>query len=181
METFVQISKINDFIFCPKSIYLHSVYESFEEGCYHETPQKIGKIAHESIDNSYYSSRSNVLQGIAVFSEKLGLCGKIDIFDITKGELVERKFKIKQIFDGYKYQLYAQMFALLEMGYSVKSIFLHSLSDNKRYKIEFPDKRELASFLVLIQEIREFNLSNFRADLQDEGKCLGCIYKPLCK
>jgi len=51
MDDYISISTLNDFIFCPYSIYLHNVYMETDEGLYHATPQTRGKIAHETIDN----------------------------------------------------------------------------------------------------------------------------------
>lgn len=50
IDDYIAISTLNDFIFCPYSIYLHNVYMDMDEGLYHATPQTRGKIAHQSID-----------------------------------------------------------------------------------------------------------------------------------
>jgi CRISPR-associated protein Cas4 len=178
MEDFIQISKLNDFVFCPYSVYLHSVYESFNQKTYHRTAQTVGKIAHEPVDQKTYTTSAHILQGMEVSSDAYGLIGKIDTFDVKTGALVERKFKIKKIFDGYKYQLYAQMYCLREMGYVVKSLAIQSLSDNKRYKIPMPDKEEADKFEKLICDMQ-----NYKAEpVKDKNptKCGQCIYKPLC-
>lgn len=65
-----------------------------------------GTAAHQTIDSGSYSTKTSVLSGIPVFCEGYGLTGKIDLFDISTGELVERKKKINMVFDGYIYQLY---------------------------------------------------------------------------
>ena len=54
MENTISISTLNDFIFCPYSIYLHNVYMDTDEGLYHAIPQTRGKIAHQSIDSKYF-------------------------------------------------------------------------------------------------------------------------------
>lgn len=178
MEPYIQISKLNDFIFCPYSVYLHGVYENFSQKVYHEEVQIIGKISHETIEEKRYTTSKWILQGIDVYCEKYNLAGKIDIFDIELGFLIERKYKVKKVYDGYKYQLYAQMFCLKEIGYEVKKLFIHSLSDNKRYNIILPDKNEIAKFEALIKEI-----NNYQAEqkvLKNLSKCARCVYKPLC-
>jgi CRISPR-associated protein Cas4 len=50
IDDYIAISTLNDFIFCPYSIYLHNVYMDTDEGLYHAIPQTRGKIAHQSID-----------------------------------------------------------------------------------------------------------------------------------
>ena len=53
MIDYISISTLNDFIFCPYSIYLHNVYMETDETMYHATPQTQGQMAHETI-NFYY-------------------------------------------------------------------------------------------------------------------------------
>jgi len=178
MEDYIQISKINDFVFCPYSVYLHSVYESFNQKTYHRTYQIVGKIAHEPVDKKTYTTSANVLQGMEVCSERLGIMGKIDTFDVKSGVLVERKYKIKKIFDGYRYQLYAQMYCLREMGYEVKSLAIQSLSDNKRYKIPMPNKEELDKFEKIVFDVQNYKVEQIKD--KNPIKCGQCVYKPLC-
>jgi len=157
MEDYIQISKLNDFLFCPKTLYLHSIYESFGAKTYHQTPQVAGKIKHENIDKGMYSTAKKYLQGTEVCSEEYGILGKIDIYDSETKTLIERKNKVKNIYDGYKFQVWAQTVCLEEMGYPVKSIFIHSLSDNKRYPIEVPRAKEKTKLKNLINKIHEFD------------------------
>jgi CRISPR-associated protein Cas4 len=57
MDDYISISSLNDFIFCPYSIYLHNVYMETDEDNYHATPQTRGKVAHQSIDNKASSEK----------------------------------------------------------------------------------------------------------------------------
>lgn len=176
MESYIQISKINDFLYSPKSLYLHGVYESFNENIYHESPQKVGRINHECIDEGKYSTSKQYLQGIPVYSEKYNIGGKIDIYDKKSKALIERKTKIKNIYQGYKFQLYAQMFCLEEIGYSIEKMCIHSLSDNKRYFIDTPDKYELQKFEKVLNDIRNYDIT--KKDIYD-FKNLFSIYRHL--
>lgn len=178
MEDYIQISKLNDFVFCPYSIYLHSVYENFNAKTYHRTAQTVGKIVHEPVENATYTTSAHVMQGTEVCSEVLGIMGKIDTFDTKNGLLVERKYKIKKIFDGHRYQLYAQMYCLDEMGYKVKSLAIQSLADNKRYKIPLPDDLEAAKFERIIADMH--NYRPMPPLDKNPVKCAQCVYKPLC-
>ena len=67
-----------------------------------------GTDAHKYSDSATYSTKKGVLQGISVYCEKYNLVGKIDVFDEKTGILTERKKKIKTVYDGYIYQIYAQ-------------------------------------------------------------------------
>ena len=68
---------------------------------YQKKPQLDGTKAHETIDCGRYCSGKNVLTGLDVYSAKYGLIGKIDIYDRNKAKLIERKKRIKTIYDGY--------------------------------------------------------------------------------
>lgn len=177
MESYIQISKINDFLYCPLSIYLHSIYENFNAATYHQHPQVAGKIKHASVENGTYTTANRFIAGMEIWSETYNLVGKIDVYDQQENALVERKTRITHIFDGYKYQLYAQYFCMTEMGYSVKRLFLHSLDDNKRYAIALPDAAEQEKFKNILQEMRVFKIEKF----SDHScpKCIGSIYGAL--
>lgn len=179
MDDHIQISKLNDFIFCPFSLYFHSVYEGFSQSVCHSTSQTRGKIVHRCFDRGGYSTEKKYLQGLEIYSENYGLAGKLDLFDSENGVLIERKNKIKRIYDGYVFQVYAQCFCLQEMGYKVKKIFLHSLEDNKRYSIPLPKQQDKQRFKELVFQIRHFNLNNFKKP-SASAKCAHCIYRPLC-
>lgn len=69
-ENYISISTLNDFFFCPYSIYLHNVYMETDEGLYHATPQTRGKIAHETIDKKKAGNRADDLQALPILSEK---------------------------------------------------------------------------------------------------------------
>lgn len=181
MHSNIQISKLNDFVFCPYSIYYHGIYESFHENTYHDTYQKIGKISHNNIETGQYSSAKKYLQGITIYSQTQHLIGKIDIYDTQTQTLIERKYKIKNIYDGYKYQLYAQMLCMQEMGYPVKHLCLHSLSDNIRHILPLPDQQQWNKFLQFIKKARNFNPEQDVTDIQiNPKKCAKCIYYQLC-
>lgn len=180
MKDYILISYLNDFIFCPKSIYFHKLYGLKSSYLYNDTFQAEGKAVHETIDNKKYSTKKNVLQGIDVYCEKYNLCGKIDIFDIDKCLLTERKKHISTIYDGYIFQLYAQYYSLLEMGYKVNKIQLYSLDTNKVYPISLPneDVNMKNKFENLIEQINNFDINSIIHT--NINKCRRCIYNNLC-
>ncbi len=186
MESYIKLSTLNDFIFCPKSIFYHELYDSYEKKLYQEEVQIAGTIAHESIDTAKYSSRKNVLQGLSVYSEKLWIAGKIDLFFIWEKKLVERKNKVHvdqngkpKIYLGYRYQLWGQMYCLEEMGYSVAKIELYSMQDNKTYTIRRPNIQQEQKFLKMLESYRAFNVLQ-KDWSQNTKKCRKCIYRELC-
>src|SRR5574344_2542447 len=94
--------------------------------------------------------------------------------------LIERKRTIKNIYDGYIFQLYAQYYSLSEMGYSVKELQLYSYTDNKVYKEKLPtDNLEmLQKFEQTLIDLRNFTFENFHQTCKN--KCENCIYEPAC-
>ena len=176
----ILIANLNDFIFCPVSIYYHNLDYETDKMQYQDEYQINGTAAHSKSDSAAYSTRVDMLQGVAVYCEEYNLFGKIDTFDVSTGVLTERKKKIKKIYDGYIFQLYAQYFALTEMGYKVNQLRLYSMDDNTVYRIKLPseDKDMLGKFQSLIQDIKMFSMNNFIQ--KNYKKCQKCIYEPLC-
>lgn len=179
MESYLCITQLNDFIFCPRSIYFHGIYQTnYNEDTYHKTWQKKGLAAHKAVDEGMYSKRKDVLQGLTVYSEKYQLLGKIDILDLKTKELTERKYSVTRIYDGFRYQIYAQYFALLEMGYEVKHLKIYSKKNNKSYPVRLPDNDDIKEFENILLQIRSFSLDE--PFTQNPQKCQNCIYNNLC-
>ena len=179
METYIMITQINDFLFCPRSIYFHDILRnSVDDACYTQEPQQMGRAVHKTIDDGTYSTRKNVLTGMAVYCEKYRLMGRIDIFYADEGRLVERKNAVSAIWPGFRYQLYAQGFALAEMGYEVKEMWIRSQKDNKSYQVRLPDEHDIAAFEETLFDMRRFTMADpFTANPK---KCARCIYNAMC-
>lgn len=180
MDDCIIISNLNDFIFCPASIYFHNLYGSQDALTYQNTCQINGTKAHEAVDKGTYSGRKNVMTAVEVYSEKYNLIGKIDIYDADTKTLTERKRQIRAIYDGYVFQIYAQYFAMTEMGYEVKKLRFYSMTDNKIYPVKLPeeDAEMFYKFEKTIYDIRNFDMDGFVQD--NIEKCRRCIYEPSC-
>ena len=178
MEENIPITWLNDFIFCPRSIFWHNLYGNFAKSTYQQTPQIKGLQAHESIDEQKYSTSKKWITSLEIFSDELGVLGKIDLFNEETGELIERKRRISKIYDGYLFQIWSQYFCLQEMGYEVKKLFFHSLVDNKRYPIPIPENSEKQQLVESISQMKNFSLEEKFS--QNPEKCKHCIYRELC-
>ncbi|MBI9016534.1 MAG: type V CRISPR-associated protein Cas4 [Phycisphaerae bacterium] len=180
MESYIPISYLNDFVFCPRSIYFHQLHGRISTRLYQGKAQIDGKAVHEAVDNQTYSTRKNVLQGIDIYCQQYGICGKIDIFDIDIGLLTERKKYIAVIYDGYIFQLYAQYFSLTEMGHTVKTMRFYSSDDNKVYPVKLPEDNPemLGKFEQTVYKIKTYKLSDHAQD--NPEKCKNCIYETIC-
>jgi CRISPR-associated exonuclease Cas4 len=181
MENYIPISYINDFIFCPRSIYYHQLYNSFEQKTYQSKVQIDGKNAHESIDTKMYSDKKNILLSTEIVSEKYGIYGKLDMYNIDTGTLTERKNKIQTIYDGYIFQLYAQYFCLLESGYFPEKIQLYDYSKNKVHAVLLPEQNinMFEKFEHTLYLIKSYSLLDKGVKPNIE-KCRNCIYNELC-
>ncbi|MCM1156885.1 MAG: type V CRISPR-associated protein Cas4 [Bacteroidales bacterium] len=180
MNDAIIISNLNDFIFCPVSIYFHNLYGDRSTITYQSSSQLNGNNAHKSVDKGNYSSKQNILTAIDVYSEKYNLVGKIDIYDGENKVLTERKRQIKKVYDGYVFQIYAQYFAMCEMGYEIKKLRFYSMVDNRTYGIKLPheDLDMFRRFEDTIMGIRQFSLEDFQQE--NIEKCRNCIYEPAC-
>lgn len=154
---------------------------SMDRVLYQSEDQLNGTKAHEKVDNGRYSTEENILMGLDVFCERYGLIGKIDVYDEKKKILRERKRQIKTIYDGYIFQLYAQYFAMKEMGYIVEQLQLYSMIDNKVYKILLPEQDIVMfeKFENLIVKMRSFRMEDGFVQ-ENPSKCKRCIYEPAC-
>ena len=94
MENPIIASNLNDFIFCPVSIYFHNLYGNRDVLTYKKEVQLNGTSVHNNVDNGEYSTRKDIVSGISAYSEKYNIICKIDIYDKSKKILVERKNKI---------------------------------------------------------------------------------------
>ena len=178
MEDYISISTLNDFIFCPYSIYLHNVYMESDENIYHASPQVKGKIAHSTIDEKTYTTRKSDITSLSVFSTRLKLVGKIDLYKSKEKTLRERNYSLKQIYQGQLYQLWAQYFCMLEMGYSIDKLAFYETSTNKMIPIKIPGQAEKIELEKFIERFRSYSPDMSFA--VNQNKCIHCIYCNLC-
>ena len=169
---------LNDFIFCPYSIYLHNVYMETDKDMYQAVPQIQGTIAHTTVDNKTTNRAVADVVALPVFSEELGVYGVIDTYKPKERLLVERKFKLSQIYQGQIYQLWAQCFCMIEMGYVVDKLAFYESSKNLVHPIPFPTNKDKQTLLDFIESFRKFDMSK-KINISP-NKCLHCIYCNLC-
>lgn len=149
-----------------------------DDGLYHAAPQTRGRIAHESIDNKTASNSKNDILSLPVYSVRFKLMGKIDIYRQKEKFLIERKYRIKQIFQGQIYQLWAQYFCLLEMGYEVDKLYFYEISTNKMIPIALPTEDDVLKFSSFIENFYHYDPT--KNITINPNKCKNCIYHPLC-
>jgi len=179
MDDYIAIATLNDYIFCPYSIYLHNVYMDTDEGMYKATPQIKGTLVHEGVDHKTSSTKKTDIFSIHVYSDTLGVFGKIDVYKTDKKQLIERKNNLKQIFRGQIYQLWAQYYCMIEMGYEVKSICFYEISTHKTINVPIPSEEDRTELVLFINKFRNYKPSEDVITV-NPNKCSHCIYCNLC-
>lgn len=149
-----------------------------DEDVYHATPQVRGRNAHATIDSKTTTPSNDRLESLSVFSQELGVYGKIDVYNRVKTSLVERKYQLKHIYQGQIYQLWAQFFCMIEMGYSISKLAFYEISTRKTTYIEIPGIHEKKQLLSFVQQYNDFNPRDFKNT--NINKCAHCVYLNLC-
>lgn len=176
---YISISQLNDFCFCPYSLYLHSIYEGRDASAFKALDQVRGTAVHQSVDSGSYSTKKTDRCTMSVCSNELGIVGVVDLYRESEALLLERKYKIHTIFPGHILQAHGLYFCLTEMGFDVQKIKIHSLSDNKIYPISLPTAEDLLRMQQQIAQMRNYDFdTTFPIN---EAKCAHCIYSPLCE
>ena len=177
MEENIAITLLNDFLFCPYSIYLKNIYKSADEELYHAAPQIRGKFAHSEIDMQKSNFETEIV-GISVYSDELGLTGKIDIYKTAEKHLIEHKYKLEKVYLGQIYQIWGQYFCMKEMGYAVDKLSFYAISTDKFFPVDLPNQEDKTFFLKFIEKFRNYNPED-KIDI-NPNKCKYCIYNSLC-
>lgn len=178
-ENYIPLSMLNDYIFCPYSIYLHNIYMEADEGVYHATPQVQGRIAHDAVDHKRSSTRKDDLMAFAVYSDQLGIIGKIDTYKSRERHLIERKYQLRKIYQGQLYQLWGEFFCMKEMGYEIEKVSFYEISTNTMMPQQLPRQKEWEELKAFVERFRAFDPS--QPVETNPNKCAHCIYCPLCE
>lgn len=175
----IPFSLLNDFIFCPFSIYFHNIYKSYNKLIFQDIKQVKGSNVHQNIDKKLYKKKSWI-ENLPLFSEKFLVYGFADLYNFEKGILLERKLIIKnnKLFFGQRMQLIAQAACLNERNLLLNEIKVFSKEDNKIYLINLPTDKDYYELNKLIDRIINFNFNS--EENINPRKCLNCIYKNWC-
>ena len=83
--------------------------------------------------------------------------GKIDIYKGKEQKLIERKYNLKNIFQGQIYQLWAQYLCMTEMDYPIQNLAFYEISTNKMIPIELPTEKQLRHFEQFLDSYRSYD------------------------
>lgn len=176
MENFLTITTLNDFVFCPYSIYLHEVYNPNKEEVYHGKDQSKGKRLHYFIENN---QEVKDFKHAYVISTDLKIYGKIDDYNCLQKELIEYKSKASTVYKGYYYQIWAQYYCLKEMGIQVNKLAFYDFSKGSKISLPLPTHYNLLELKNHIIKVQNFD---FTSEIKiNPNKCNRCVYKNLCE
>src|SRR5690606_7798224 len=99
-----------------------------KEDIYHSFFQTKGKRLHDFIENN---KDEKSWKNAFVASSKLGVYGRIDVYDAEEKELIEYKSVVAIAYKGYYYQIWAQYYCLLEMGIPVLKLAFYDFKEKK--------------------------------------------------
>lgn len=179
MNEYIGLATLNDFLFCPYSIYLHSVYMGADDEVYKAQPQQRGTAAHAAVDAKRGSTRRADLMAMPVYSDSLGVAGTIDVYKADAHLLIERKNNLKTIYRGQIYQLWAQYFCLTEMGYTVERLAFYEVSTRRIFPVDLPGEAGRQELEALIRRFKTYHPDIDRITV-NPNKCAHCIYSNLC-
>ena len=93
-------------------------------------------------------------------------------------KLIERKYNLKQIFQGQIYQLWAQYLCMVEMGYTIQSLAFYEISTNKMIPMRLPTEEDMKGFESFLERFRSYDPTAPMAT--NINKCRHCIYCNIC-
>lgn len=159
----IQLSLINDYLYCPRRAAIKLVEGTRSENVHTAR----GDIVHEHADLAGYEVAKGVtlLRALPVFSERLGLSGKCDIVEVELGPAsdlksaisnftsmrpVEFKLGKRRHFENDDAQVCAQALCLEEMfGCQVARGAVFHAASKRRREVEFtPELRKLTETAI---------------------------------
>ena len=177
----LQLSLINDFLYCPRRAGLKLI-----EGCRSENEHTVrGTLHHEHADLPGYEAAKGVklLRALPVFSRRLGLSGKCDIVEKRPDDSlypVEYKKGPRRRFENDDAQLCAQALCLEEMtGRPVPAGAIFHAASKRRREVAFtPELRALTEDAV--RKVRDILVSATVPPAAASPRCDGCSLRPMC-
>lgn len=177
----VPISALQHFSYCPRQCALIHLDQVFDDNILTVR----GKLAHERVDNAPAETQDGVqvVRGVSLWSERLGLIGKSDVVEFHPDGTVfpvEYKHGRRHQRRHDDLQLCAQALCLEEMlGASVPQGAIYHHSSRRRRIVEFSGelREQVARTTALVRELLAG--SELPAALNDK-RCSNCSLIAIC-
>ncbi|KKG11220.1 CRISPR-associated protein Cas4 [Methanosarcina sp. 2.H.A.1B.4] len=176
-DEFVNVSDINQFLYCPRRYYYISYFDTIEMNYF----LKDGQIKHRN-----QSRKGGWIREFYVRSEKIGIHGKIDVLEVKNIRSegcsfmpIERK-RASSYYKSDEIQLAAYCMLLedyleepINMGY------IYLFGTNERYAISITDWHR-QTVLDTITAIRNMRLDTIPDFAENQNKCEKCSVIQYC-
>ncbi len=178
--SFVPISALNQYAYCPRRCWYMHVAHEFRENVH--TVE--GSLLHDRADSGEVTSRGSVRQfrSVTLHSERYGLTGRADVVEEREGEIIPIEFKKGRRGDwgNDQIQLCAQGLALEDMlGVTVRRGYLFYAATARR--LEIPLTQELRDETVrIIAAVRSLIQDGTRPRAEYGPRCNGCSLYSIC-
>ena len=128
-----------------------------------------------------------ISRSVMLSSETLGLIGKPDVVETTRGEAVPVDTKRgkppatpEQCYEPERVQLMAQGLLLREHGFESNEGWLYFAGARKRVRVVFTSELEERTRMLLREARNRCENSELPAPLEDSPKCWGCSLNGIC-
>lgn len=180
----IAISALQHVAFCPRQFALIHVEQAWEENFF----TAHGQVLHERVDGGAPEQRGNTRyeRSVAVFSQHLGLSGKLDLLEI-EGKAEKRYFPVEykrgkpKTEDWDRIQLCAQALCLEEMrGVTIDEGALWYWQERKRERVEL-DAGLRALTMQAIAEARDILTRGITPPpTPHKSRCKACSLVEVC-
>jgi CRISPR-associated exonuclease Cas4 len=179
-ESWIPISALNHFDYCPRRCYYIHVEQCFLDNAYTVAGQVVHQKAHTDADDG--PSHHKIYRNLYLFSHYFGLSGRSDVVEIIESDVIPVEYKSGK--DGKwindRLQLCAQALCLEEMlGQTVSHGFIFYHGTRRRRKVLFDEQiRELTAHTIT--QCREMLSTGKRPNASFSARCEGCSMYPIC-
>ncbi|MFW6028823.1 MAG: CRISPR-associated protein Cas4 [Halanaerobiales bacterium] len=184
----LNVTDVKQYIYCPRIIYFTYCQPVHKKNSF---KMDFGSEMHDIVDvlekrrtlKRYNLEYGEKLFKQKVFSDKLGLSGKLDMLVKTERELIpiEMKYTQKKPGINHKYQLAAYMLLLEEVYHcGIRGGIIHIIPTKESYY--YKNTKSLRTKVrEIIKKIREIIIyEKFPEKCDGWRKCKNCEYKNYC-
>ncbi len=187
----VPVRMVNEWVYCPRLAYLEWVEGEWADSG--DTAQ--GKRAHSRVDRvgqklphpEELGDKISKPRSIMLSSQRLGIIAKMDVVEVSGGEVMPVDFKkgkrphtAKGAYEPERVQVCAQVMILEDNGYDVSKGALWYVGSREKVPV-IPDDELRAKTMDAISRLRDAAISRHRPPpLENSPKCLRCALAGIC-
>lgn len=187
-DTFIQLSALQHYVFCPRQCALIHVEGVWDENVYTVR----GSILHEKVDTDTYETRGTLktVRGLRIHSFRLGIAGRADVVEFYKSkdgsgapEVLPVEFKSGQPKQNIsdEVQLCAQAMCLEEMlNTSVRrgAFFYGKIRRRVQVEINDPLRKQTEEIIARVHDMVSRSLVPQAKYME---KCRSCSLLDICQ